>query len=139
MSVIEETVTEITELSTNRRERDPFILTPDLPMTEFIEDDDPLLDIYSREIIDRWNDLVRQNIESGGEIERRKRAAIEAVRANTPPPFFMPDDYIAELPPPDVLARWACEANSAGMRESYREEFLKVREELAKKRFRENP
>ena len=136
MSVIEENISSQTTLVDVRKNRDPFILIPDLPMTEFIEDDDPLLDFLPREAVDRWNELVRQNIESGGEIERREKAAREAARVNQvhDTPAFMPDNYIAELPPQDVLSRWAAEANSTEMRESYRETFIKHREQLVKSR-----
>ena len=116
MSATEEVIYERTCAMTGRKIREPFTFFPDLPMTVYIEGDDPLLDIYPPAVVDQWNEKVRLNIESGGEIERREiaanMAAMEAVRANLiyDTPAFMPDDYIAELPPPDVLARWAAEA-----------------------------
>ena len=87
MSVIEECIGKITGRTSDWRNRDPLMLIPSLSLREFIGDDDPLRNIFPREIIDRWNAKVQENIDSGGEIERNEAAA-HAGRPAVPPIFL---------------------------------------------------
>ena len=114
MNATEEIIYERTCAMTGRKIREPFTLFPDLPLTVYIEGDDPLLDIYPPAVVDQWNEKVRLNIASGGEIERREKEENEAIRAlacaSEPlPSFYDGNDFHVEIPP-DVLGRWAAEA-----------------------------
>ena len=114
MSASEEIIYERTCAMTGRKIRDPFTLFPDLPLTVYIEGDDPLIDIWPPAVVDQWNEKVRLNIASNGEIERREKEEREAARAfacaSEPPPFFYDGDARLTEIPPDVLGRWAAEA-----------------------------
>ena len=122
MSASEEIIYERTCAMTGRKIREPFTLFPDLPLTVYIDGDDPLLDIWPPGAVDQWNEKVRLNIASGGEIERRELAAIESVRAAAlaaaPPPSFYDGDARLTKLPRDVIERVSAEAMETS--ENYR-------------------
>ena len=103
MNETDEVIYERTCAMTGRKIREPFTLLPDLPLTVYIQGDDPLMDILPLPVIEKWNEKVRLNIESGGEIERREREEREAARAlasasEPPPSFYDGDARLACLP-----------------------------------------
>ena len=114
MSATEEIIYERTCAMTGRKIREPFTLFPDLPLTVYIDGDDPLLDFLPPAAVDQWNEKVRLNIASGGELERREKEEREAARAlacaSEPPPSFYDGDARLTKLPPDVIARVTAEA-----------------------------
>jgi len=107
MSIIEESINFKTGLVDNKENQNPFLLIPNWPATlsTFIENNDPLHVIFPREVIDQWNDLVRENLRNGDAVPESKDDNL-----TYDSPAFMPDDYIAELPPADVISRMRSEA-----------------------------
>ena len=111
MSVIEESINFKTGPVDNKEHQNPFLLIPNWPATlsTFVENDDPLHVIFPREVIDRWNDMVRENLRNGKAVAESMDDAF-LVNSTYDSPAFMPDDYIAELPPADVIGRMKSEA-----------------------------